>query len=65
MLDMTDAVHRMKHSAYVVCISLLLTFSTTAQSFSAYTNEELDQLEREFVQEINHSDAVLLSLIHI
>lgn len=43
----------------LISISLLLFFSNGAQAFSAYTNEELDQLEQEFVQEINHSDAVL------
>lgn len=42
-----------------LCLSFLLFFSNGTYSFSAYTNEELDQLEQEFVQEINHSDAVL------
>lgn len=41
------------------CLSILLLFSTSTQAFSAYTNEELDQLEKEFVQEINHSNAIL------
>lgn len=40
-------------------LSLLLLFSQQSYAFSAYTNEELDQLEKEFVQEINHSNAVL------
>lgn len=40
-------------------LSLLLLISPQTHAFSAYTNEELDQLEKEFVQEINHSDAVL------
>lgn len=43
----------------VIFLAMLLIVSTSAHSFSAYTNEELDQLEQEFVHEINHSDAVL------
>lgn len=47
-----------KHSAaWSLC--LLLVLSNHSQAFSAYTNEELDQLERQFIQEINHSNAVL------
>ena len=39
--------------------TLLCIFSQPMHAFSAYTNQELDQLEKTFVQEINHSDAVL------
>ncbi|HVT62393.1 MAG TPA: M48 family metalloprotease [Legionellaceae bacterium] len=38
---------------------LCLLLPALCFGFSAYSNEELDQLEREFLQEINHSDAVL------
>lgn len=37
----------------------LLLLPTVTHGFSAYSNAELDQLERDFIQEINHSDAVL------
>ncbi|PJD90701.1 MAG: Zn-dependent protease [Legionella sp.] len=40
-------------------LAFLLFLPTITQGFSAYSNAELDQLEREFVQEINHSEAVL------
>lgn len=43
----------------VASLGLLLLFSQQIYAFSAYSNEELDQLEKQFVQEINHSDAVL------
>ena len=59
LFGMTDVLRRIKQSLSVLSISFLLLFSNLAQPFSAYTNEELDQLEQEFVQEINHSDAVL------
>ena len=45
--------------AAVLCLASMLVIAQSAQAFSAYSNAELDQLEREFVQEINHSDAVL------
>lgn len=38
---------------------LLMTLSTNALAFSAYSNDELDQLEREFVQQINQSPEVI------
>lgn len=40
-------------------MSLLSTFVTPSHAFSAYSNDELDELEREFVQQINQSDAVI------
>ena len=40
-------------------LSVLLFISTQAQGFSAYTNDELDQLERQFIQEINQSPSVI------
>jgi predicted Zn-dependent protease len=43
----------------ITFLTILCLFSNGSLSFSAYTNEELDQLEQEFVHEINHSDAVL------
>lgn len=48
------------HKYAKVCgIALLWLCSAHSYAFSAYTNQELDQLEKEFVQEINHSSAVL------
>lgn len=40
-------------------LSLLLTLQSLAHAFSAYSNDELDQLEHEFVQQINQSDSVI------
>ncbi len=37
----------------------LLFLPSLTQSYSAYSNDELDQLEREFVQQINQSDSVI------
>ncbi|MFZ4076781.1 MAG: hypothetical protein ACOYKA_02230, partial [Legionellaceae bacterium] len=39
--------------------SFLFSFSPTLNAFSAYSNDELDQLEKEFVEQINQSPAVL------
>jgi len=39
--------------------SVLLILPTLTHAFSAYSNDELDQLEREFVQQINLSDSVI------
>ena len=39
--------------------TLLWLLSTYAHAFSAYSNDELDQLERTFIQEINLSDSVV------
>lgn len=44
---------------YLLCISTLISLSTPLHAFSAYSNDELDELEREFVQQINQSDAVI------
>ena len=49
----------MRNKIKVWGFSLLWLCSMHSHAFSAYTNEELDQLEKEFVQEINHSEAVL------
>lgn len=38
---------------------LLLLNSINAHAFSAYSNDELDQLEKQFVQEINQSNSVM------
>ncbi|MCR9191630.1 MAG: M48 family metalloprotease [Gammaproteobacteria bacterium] len=43
----------------VVWLTLLLFVPAFAQAFSAYSNAELDQLERDFIQEINHSPSVM------
>ncbi|MDP3560858.1 MAG: M48 family metalloprotease [Legionellaceae bacterium] len=40
-------------------LSLLLLLPNITLAFSAYSNDELDQLEREFVQQINQSDSVI------
>lgn len=40
-------------------LSLLWILPNITQAFSAYSNDELDQLEREFVQQINQSDSVI------
>lgn len=39
--------------------ALLWLFSTGTHAFSAYSNDELDQLEREFIQQINLSNSVV------
>lgn len=43
------------------CLSgcLLFTNSINSYAFSAYSNDELDQLEKQFIQEINQSNAVI------
>ena len=55
----SDSLQFIRKHLSIGCVCLLLLCSTSIQAFSAYTNEELDQLEKEFVQEINHSNAVL------
>ncbi len=50
---------KIKKRLCALWLSFCLIFPTVAQAFSAYSNAELDQLEREFIQEINHSDSVL------
>lgn len=42
-----------------VYLNMLCAFSLPAHAFSAYSNDELDQLEREFVQQINQSNEVI------
>ena len=39
--------------------SIVYLCTNVAQAFSAYTNDELDQLEQSFIQEINSSTAVV------
>ncbi len=54
----TGLPHRIKSCMLaLVIISLLL--NNTAFAFSAYSNSELDELEKEFVAEINQSNSVL------
>lgn len=48
-----------KRRAILPLISLMWAFSLSVNAFSAYSNDELDELEREFVQQINQSDSVI------
>jgi beta-barrel assembly-enhancing protease len=43
----------------ICLLCTLLAYSNIINSFSAYSNDELDQLEKEFIQQINQSDSVL------
>lgn len=45
--------------ALLQILSLSISFLPQAAAFSAYTNDELEQLEREFVQQINQSNQVI------
>lgn len=50
--------HRIK--AYMLSVLIYsLVFNNTAFAFSPYSNSELDELEKEFVAEINQSSSVL------
>lgn len=40
--------------SWIICF-----YSTNIYAFSAYSNDELDQLEKQFVQEINQSNAIV------
>ena len=48
-----------RRRAAIVCCSLLLLIHQNLYAFSAYSNNELDQLEKEFVEQINQSPSVL------
>ena len=47
------------HTLASLCFYLLFLSTNTLYAFSAYSNSELDQLEKEFVEQINQSPAVL------
>lgn len=43
----------------IISLAVIYLYSLNAQAFSAYSNDELDQLEKQFVQEINQSNTVI------
>lgn len=43
----------------ICLLTALLMHAISVYSFSAYSNDELDQLEKQFVQQINQSDSVI------
>lgn len=48
--------------AAILCLILICELqlhSTAAHAYSAYTNRELDELEKEFIQQINQANSVL------
>jgi len=54
----TNLSHRIK-SCMLSILMCSLVFNNTAFAFSPYSNSELDDLEKEFVAEINQSNSVL------
>lgn len=52
-------IHDKKTRKSSILVCLLLLIPAFAQAFSAYSNSELDQLEREFIQQINQSNQVI------
>ncbi len=52
--------HHLRHSSLLaLCFVILLSLSWKSFAFSPYSNDELDQLEKEFVQQINQADSVI------
>jgi len=43
----------------ITMLNLMLMFSHNSWAYSPYTTKELDELEKEFIQQINQSDSVL------
>ncbi len=52
-------LRRLKRSLKSASLSALLLIPGQPWAFSPYSNNELDQLEKEFVQQINQSDSVI------
>ena len=50
---------RSKHIASSLILALCVLLAQTGWAFSPYSNRELDQLEKEFVEQINQSNAVI------
>ena len=49
----------MRTHATILCICLTFIFNNAAYAFSAYSNKELDELEQQFIQQINQSNLVI------
>ena len=50
---------RMQHKLRVTLACVFYMLPASMHAFSAYSNSELDQLEKEFVQQINQSNQVI------
>jgi beta-barrel assembly-enhancing protease len=56
---MKAAYTRLKRLSMAITCSFLLLLPTIAEAFSPYTSKELEQLEKEFVEQINQANNII------
>lgn len=59
LLTILAAQNRLKRLLTSMGLSALLLLPGQSRAFSPYSNNELDELEKQFIQQINQSDSVL------